>query len=104
MNIRSGKPKEELAHDRAMVDYIMSYGEYKINGWFKALRQNTDAEMLKAADKAWDFGLSLPNEDYYIPERTRALDVRGTGKDCDQEFIKQFGAGSLFSKEKATTH
>ncbi len=103
MNIRSGESKGELAHDRAMVDYIMAYGEYKINGWYKALRQNTDDEMLKAADKAWDFGLTLPNEEYYIPERTPDMDVRGTGKDCDQEFIKQFGAGSLFTREKAST-
>jgi len=60
--------------------------------------------MLVAAQNAWEFGETLPNSDYYIPERTPDLDARGTGKDCDQEFIKQFGAGSLYVQEEAKAH
>jgi hypothetical protein len=104
MRIRNGADEKELAHDKAMVDYIMAYGTYKINGWFRALRQNTDKTMLVAAEKAWEFGETLPNADYYIPERTPDLDARGTGKECEQDSIKQFGAGSLFTQEKASTH
>ena len=85
-----------------MVDYIVAYGEYKIDGWFRALRQNTDASMLAAAEAAWSDGLKLPNDQYYIPERTPDTNARGTGKDCDQEFIHQFGSGSLFKEEKTT--
>ena len=103
MSIRNGVDEKQLAHDRAMVDYIMSYGNYKINGWFGALRQNTDKTMLAAAEKAWEFGETLPNSDYYIPERTPDLDARGTGKVCEQEFIKQFGEGSLYMQEEAST-
>jgi len=103
MSIRNGVDEKQLAHDRAMVDYIMSYGNYKINGWFGALRQNTDKTMLAAAEKAWEFGETLPNSDYYIPERTPDLDARGTGKVCEQEFIKQFGEGSLYLQEEAST-
>ena len=103
MSIRNGVDEKQLAHDRAMVDYIMSYGNYKINGWFGALRQNTDKTMLAAAEKAWEFGETLPNSDYYIPERTPDLDARGTGKVCEQEFIKQFGEGSLYMQEETST-
>ncbi len=105
MNIRNGLDDKQLAHDRAMLDYIMSYGTYKINGWLRGLRQNPDATMLKAAEKAWEFGESLPNADYYIPESTADLEVRGKGKVCDQEGIKQFGGGSVFlQQEETATH
>jgi hypothetical protein len=77
---------------------------YKINGWLRGLRQNPDSTMLAAAEKAWEFGESLPNEDYYIPESTPDLSVRGTGKVCEQEAIKQFGSGSVFLQEEATSH
>ena len=100
MRIRNGVDEKQLAHDKAMVDYIMAYGTYKINGWFRALRQNPDKRCLLAAEKAWEFGETLPNADYYIPERTPDLDARGTGKVCEQEFIKQFGAGSFVLHKK----
>ena len=98
--IRNDVGEKQLAHDRAMLDFIMSYGVYKINGWLRALRQNPDATMLVAADKAWEFGESLPNEEYYIPESTPDLAVRGTGKVCDQDAIKQFGSGSTYIQEE----
>lgn len=103
-NIRNGVGEKQLAYDRAMVDYIMAYGKYKINGWFRSLRHNPDKTMLGAADKALEFGDTLPNADYYIPESTPDLDARGSGKVCEQEFIKQFGIGSSFTQEKASTH
>jgi acyl-CoA dehydrogenase family protein 9 len=103
-SVRDNVGEKQLAHDRAMLDYIMSYGVYKINGWLRGLRQNPDSTMLAAAEKAWEFGESLPNEDYYIPESTPDLSVRGTGKVCEQEAIKQFGSGSVFLQEEATSH
>jgi len=42
MNIRDGVDEKQLAYDRAMVDYIVAYGTGKINGWLKALRENSD--------------------------------------------------------------
>ena len=104
MNIRDGADEKQLAYDRAMVDYIVAYGTGKINGWLKALRENSDDTMLSAADKAWDFGSSLPVGDYYIPEKTPDLDVRGAGKVCDQKHIKQFGDGSMFLQEETASH
>lgn len=103
MNIRNGLDKKQLEYDRAMVDYIIAYGGGKINGWLRALRENSDDTMLAAADKAWDFGIELPTEDYYIPEKTPDIDVRGKGKVFDQEHVKHFGEGSLFLQEKTTT-
>ena len=103
-NIRDGVGETQLLHDRTMVDYIFAYGTYKINGWLRALRQNPDQAMLKAAEKAMEFGDTLPNADYYIPESTPDLDVRGTGKVCEQECIKQFGGGTVFTQEKAKAH
>ena len=100
--IRNGVDTKQLEHDRAMLDYIMDYGTYKINGWLRALRENSDATMLKAADKAWEFGESLPNADYYIPESTPDLSVRGKGRVCDQESIKQFGSGSVYVQQEET--
>jgi hypothetical protein len=102
--IRDGSNDKQLAHDRAMLDYIMSYGVYKINGWLRSLRQNPDVTMLAAAEKAWEFGESLPNEEYYIPESTPDLSARGTGKVCDQDAIKQFGSGTIYVQEEATSH
>jgi len=103
-NIRDNVGEKQLSHDRAMVDFIFAYGQYKINGWLRALRQNPDEAMLVAAEKALEFGDTLPDEDYYIPESTPDLDARGSGKECNQEYIKQFGAGSLFAQEKARSH
>ena len=103
-NIRDNVGEKQLSHDRAMVDFIFAYGQYKINGWLRALRQNPDEAMLVAAEKALEFGDTLPDEDYYIPESTPDLDARGSGKECNQEYIKQFGAGSLFAQEKAQSH
>ena len=104
MQIRNGCDEQQLKYDKAMVDYIMAYGVLKINGWMNALRQNTDTPMLLAAEQAMEFGHTLPNADYYIPERTPDLEALGTGKVCEQEAIKQFGSGSLFIQEKAQTH
>ena len=103
-NIRDNVGEKQLSHDKAMVDFIFAYGQYKINGWLRALRQNPDEAMLVAAEKALEFGDTLPNDDYYIPESTPDLDARGSGKECDQEYIRQFGAGSLFAQEKAQSH
>ena len=103
-DIRNGVEESQLKYDRAMVDYIMEYGAYKIHGWMRSLRQNPDSSMLNAADEALKFGETLPNEDFYIPERTPDLEARGSGKMCEQEFIKQFGGGSLYTQEKAQTH
>ena len=96
--------QQQLEHDRAMLDYIMGYGTYKIHGWMRALRQNPDKAMLKAAEKALEFGETLPTSDYYIPESTPDMTALGNGKVCDQETIQQFGGGSLFTQEKASSH
>ena len=101
-NIRNSVDEKQLAYDRAMLDFIMQYGTYKIDGWLRALRQNPDAAMLEAADKAWEFGETLPNADYYIPESTPDMNARGKGKVVDSETIKQFGEGSLFVKQEET--
>jgi alkylation response protein AidB-like acyl-CoA dehydrogenase len=102
MNIRKGYDEKKIAHDRAMLDFIMSYGTYKINGWLRALRENPDTTMLKAAEKALEFGESVPNADFYIPESTPDMDALGTGKVCEQESIKQFGGGSVFLQQEET--
>ena len=87
-----------------MLDYIMEYGAYKIQGWMRALRQNPDKTMLHAAEEALKFSETLPNSDYYIPERTPDLTARGNGKPCDTESIAQFGNGSLYAQEETSTH
>ena len=103
--VRSGAEAKQVDHDRAMLDYIMDYGTYKINGWLRGLRENPDGTMLKAAEKTWEFGETLPNSDYYIPESTPNKDALGKGKVNDQEGIQQFGGGSLFlQQEETTTH
>ena len=94
----------QIAHDSAMLDYIMEYGAYKIQGWMRALRQNPDKTMLHAAEEALKFSETLPNSDYYIPERTPDLTARGNGKPCDTESIAQFGNGSLYAQEEPSTH
>ena len=104
-SIRNGLDEKQLAHDRAMLDYIMSYANYKINGWLRGLRENADATMLKAAEKAWEFGETLPNCDYYIPESTPNDEALGTGKVNNQDGLQQFGGGSVFLEQTETaTH
>ena len=104
-SLRNGLDEKQIAHDRAMLDYIMSYASYKINGWLRGLRENADASMLKAAEKALEFGETLPNSDYYIPESTPDKDALGTGKVNNQDGLQQFGNGSLFLEQTETaTH
>ena len=95
--IRTSDDDTRIARERAMVDYIVAYGQYKIAGWTQALRQNPDAAMRLAGDAAWDSIADLPNADFYIPEKTPDLEVRGTGKVCDQSHIRQFGGGSTYA-------
>jgi hypothetical protein len=104
-SIRNGLGEKQIAHDRAMLDYIMSYANYKINGWLRGLRENADASMLKAAEKALEFGETLPNSDYYIPESTPDAAALDTGKVNNQDGLQQFGGGSLFLEQtEAATH
>jgi hypothetical protein len=97
-SIRNSVDGTQLAYERSMVDHISDLAGKAIKDAIRDLRKNTDVSMLAAADAAETFSVALPNADYYIPERTPDLDVRGTGKSADQACIDQFGSGSMASE------
>jgi acyl-CoA dehydrogenase family protein 9 len=94
-SIRSGSNGEALADEKKTVEYFCDLADHEIATLIRGLYRNPDQTMLAAAQAAMNRNDQLPNSDYYIPEKTPDLEVRGTGKAVDTENIKQFGSGSM---------
>jgi hypothetical protein len=69
--------------------------DHEIAVLIRALRQNPDETMLRCAQAAMNRNDALPESEYYIPEKTPDMSVRGKGKAPDETNIKQFGSGSM---------
>jgi acyl-CoA dehydrogenase family member 9 len=92
--MRENLEGEALEHDYALVDHIVAMACEHVDNNLRALRQNTDETMLKAAKVALKRVESLPNSHYSIPEKTPDESARGKGRKLDQTHIQQFGSGS----------
>ncbi|MBM4111134.1 MAG: acyl-CoA dehydrogenase [Phycisphaerae bacterium] len=102
-NMRRGLEGRDLELEAAIVDHFIAFAGEQFDAELRALRQNCDGTMKRAADAVLAWADSLPNGDYVIPERTPVMAVRGTGKKPDQSNIPQFGTGSLFAGARVST-
>ncbi|TVQ60283.1 MAG: acyl-CoA dehydrogenase, partial [Phycisphaerales bacterium] len=87
-DLRAGVEGVEFERDRAAVEHFCDMAELEIRNNLRALRENADDSMLKAADAALKHNDTLPNELFSIPERSPT--AMGTGRTLSQEGIKQF--------------
>ncbi len=101
-NLRNGLDGEALEYETAIVDHIAALAVDEFESSLAALRNNTDATMVKAAAAALRRLEGFPNADYAIPERTPDQSARGKGKAVDQSAIPQFGDGSVFQGERVS--
>ena len=109
--IRRGELVGEAGdRDRAAAVHFMEIADGEIGQCIAALRSNTDASMLVAADAALRHSATLPNAEFVIPEKSPV--ARGTGRQNKQDGIKQFpgdgrgageGNGRLASTDRERT-
>lgn len=93
-DIRSGESGTEFERNKAAAFHFFDLAELGIHNAFRALHENADDTMLKAAEAALAHSETLPNSDFIISERSP--NARGTGRTPHNEHVKQFpgtGAG-----------
>jgi hypothetical protein len=100
-NLRAGLAGDQLEYEMATVQHLHGMASLEIEAEIRALRDNTDASMKRAAAAALKRIDLFPNAHYAIPERTPDA-ARGTGLRADQTHIPQFGTGSIFAGEKVS--
>lgn len=88
MDIRNGENGTEFERNKAAAIHFFDLAELEIHNSFRALHENADDTMLKAADLALAHSSTLPNSDFYIPESSPI--AKGSGKEHNQDHIKQF--------------
>ena len=92
-DIRNGESGTEFERNKASAIHFFDLAELEIHQCFRALHENADDTMLKAADLALAHSSTLPNSDFYIPESSP--NAKGTGKEHKQDHIKQFPGTGL---------
>ncbi|MEM9083541.1 MAG: acyl-CoA dehydrogenase family protein [Planctomycetota bacterium] len=91
LQIRRGEEGTDFVRDRAAAMYFLEMAECWIRENWRALRENADESMRKAADAAIAHNNTLPNSMFRIPESSPV--AKGEGRETDQRFIKQFPGG-----------
>lgn len=102
-SIRAGASGPDLAGELKTVEYIAALAAETIESNLRGLYRNIDPTMRAAARVALDLADEYPNSATSIPERTMDLAARGTGRETDQTHIQQFGSGTLFDPQSAST-
>ncbi len=95
-SIREGVEGRARQLEQANVDHVFAVGTKRINDCMRELRTNTDDSMKKLASELDVFVDTLPDSDYFIPERTPVESAQGKGRTPDHEAIPQFGSGSVY--------
>lgn len=94
----------EFQRDKAAAEHFVDIAELAIRENLRALTDNADNSMLRAADAALKHNNTLANGEFSIPERSPT--AAGTGRRLRQDGIKQFpgdnhaqqtGAGQSFA-------
>ncbi|MEO1007469.1 MAG: acyl-CoA dehydrogenase family protein [Planctomycetota bacterium] len=88
-DVRSGRSGPELERDKAAAAHFFDLAELWIHENFRALYENADDSMFKAADAALAYNATLPTGDFIIPESSPTEQL-GQGRTVDQSAIKQF--------------
>jgi acyl-CoA dehydrogenase family protein 9 len=86
--IRAGEEGVEFERDRTSALHFLELAEGAIKESWRALRDNADTSMRKAAAAAMAYNDTLPNAMFAIPEKSPS--AKGTGRVLKQEGIKQF--------------
>jgi alkylation response protein AidB-like acyl-CoA dehydrogenase len=98
-NIRNGLDGAALEHEMKIVTFICALGNEEYAQQIRALRSNNDDLMRETAKSVLAWADQFPNDDYAMPETSPVADARGRnghGKTVDEEYIQQFGSGSVF--------
>ncbi len=93
-SIRDGLDGALLERDRTLLNHICEIGMDRIRANIRALTDNHDDSMRKAAAVGLQYASSLPNSDFVMPESTPDENAQGKGRAPDQTYIEQFGKGS----------
>jgi len=80
-----------MERDKAAGSYFMDMARTEIRQALTRVFEHDDASMQSAAKAAFDYGTTLANERYVIPESSPV--AKGTGKKNRQEDIPQFPGG-----------
>ncbi|HYE02233.1 MAG TPA: acyl-CoA dehydrogenase family protein [Phycisphaerales bacterium] len=96
-DVRAGAEGPEFERDKAAALHFFSLAEVAIHDNFHHLFDHSDESMLRAAEAALRHNETLPNSEFYIPEKSPV--AAGTGKRHGQDGIKQFPGGSAARAE-----
>jgi len=101
-DIRDGRSGPAMDRDRAAAAHFFDLAETWIHENWRALYENADDSLFKAADAALAYDATLPPDGFIIPERT-PTEQRGRGRQANQDAIKQFPGdnASMFHRESA---
>ncbi len=100
-SIRGGTNGQELKDELKTVEFACALARDEIRRNLDGLRRNSDEPMRRAAEAAFTFIDSLPNERYAMPESTPAPEARGKGRKLPDGPFRQFGEGSLYEEENS---
>ncbi len=89
----------EFQRDKTAALHFCDMAEVAMHANLRALVENADDSMLRAADAALKHNDTLPNELFSIPERSPT--AAGTGRRLKQDGIKQF-PGDQHARAQAT--
>ncbi len=97
---REGASGIEFERDRAAGEHFFDLAELAIRRNTRELKENADRSMLVAAEAAIQYNATLPNSDFYLPEKSPVVKP-GEGKPREKRWIKQF-PGDAYAGEKVT--
>jgi len=101
-DLRHGAEGPEFERDRAAAMHFFELAECGVHTCFRELYENPDDTMLKAADAALKYSDTLPNSEFYIPEKSP--NAQDTGRARDQDGIKQFLGDSAPAQRSGGVH
>jgi alkylation response protein AidB-like acyl-CoA dehydrogenase len=87
--LHRGESGVRFERDRLAALHFIDIAEHEIRQRFGALFDHDDDSMRAAAKAALAYSDTLPNAEFYIPEWSPSP-ARGTGKEHEQDGIKQF--------------
>ncbi|CAN5643544.1 acyl-CoA dehydrogenase family protein [soil metagenome] len=90
-------------HEQLAAMHFFDIADHEIERCFRALRDNSDDSMLKAAAAALSYAKTLADSDYVVPEKSPAI-AASKGHPRTQKAIKQFPGEKHVGETAATGH
>ncbi|OQY26450.1 MAG: acyl-CoA dehydrogenase [Candidatus Cloacimonetes bacterium 4572_55] len=98
LQIRKGDQGESFERDKRAAIHLMELADLKIQENIRALTDNADESMEKCASSSLKHIDTLPDSDFYIPEKSPVAKPE-SGKPVDNRHIKQFLGDSCKDQE-----